>query len=134
MIDSETTALEKSKSKGKDSRNNILNVLKSLESVFTGIYLSYSNKPSESEECIAEGTKLRIQRSDEITKKQNLIDPELFRKYCEYSSPSDMYENLNKTIVSEENKAQVNPIKDALAKLIKEFKSSATSDAKKIGN
>ena len=39
-----------------------------------------------------------------------MIDAELFRKYFEYSSPSDMYNNLNKTISSEENKAQVNAI------------------------
>ena len=45
LIDPEINALEKFKSKGKDRRNNILNVLKSLKSVFTGIYLSYSNKP-----------------------------------------------------------------------------------------
>ena len=63
-----------------------------------------------------------------------MIDPELFRKYIEYSSPSDMQKNLNKTIDSEENKGQVNAIKDRLAKLIKEFKVSSTSDAKKIGN
>ena len=50
-----------------------------------------------------------------------MMDPELFREYFEYSSPSDMYKNLNKTIGSEENKAQVNAIKDRLAKLIKEF-------------
>ena len=42
-----------------------------------------------------------------------------------------MYNNLNKTIGSEENKAQINAIKDKLAKLIKEFKSSPTSEAKK---
>ena len=63
-----------------------------------------------------------------------MIDPELFREYFEYSSPSDMYNNLNKTIGSEENKAQVNAIKDKLAKLIKESKSSPTSDAKKVKN
>ena len=63
-----------------------------------------------------------------------MIDPELFRKYFKYSSPSDMYNNLNKTIAQEENKAQVNAIKDKLAKLIREFKSSPTSDAKKIKN
>ena len=61
-----------------------------------------------------------------------MINSKLFREYFEYSSPSDMYKNLNKTIGSEENKAQVNAIKDKLAKLIKEFKSSPTSDAKKI--
>ena len=67
---------------------------------------------------MAERTKLRRQRSDEIAKKENMIDPE----YFEYSSPSDMYNNLNKTISSEENKDQVNTIKDEFAKLIKEFK------------
>ena len=61
-----------------------------------------------------------------------MIDPELFREYFEYLSPSDMYNNLNKTIGSEENKAQVNAIKDKLAKLMKEFKSSPTSHAKKM--
>ena len=63
-----------------------------------------------------------------------MIDPELFRKYFEYLSPRHMYNNLNKAIGSEENKAQVNAIKDKLAKLIKEFKSSPTSDAKNFGN
>ena len=58
----------------------------------------------------------------------------MFREYFEYSSPSDVYNNFNKTIGSEKNKAQVNAIKDKLAKLIKEFKSSHTSDAKKIEN
>ena len=120
---------------GEDRRNKILNVLINLESVFTGIYLNYSNKLSETEESIAERIKLRIQRSGEIAKKEEMIDPELFREYFEYSSPSDMYKNLNKAIGSEENKAQVTMIKDRLAKLIKESKSSATSDAKKkIGN
>ena len=55
----------------------------------------------------------------------------MFRKYFEYSSPSDMYKNLNRAIVSEENKTHVNAIKDRLAKLIKEFKSGPTNDAKK---
>ena len=105
LITLDITALEKSKSKGKDRRNNILNVLKNLESVFTGVYLNYSNKPSESEESISERTRLRRQRSDEIAKKENMTDPELFREYFEYSNPSDMFNNLNKTIGLEENKA-----------------------------
>ena len=49
-----------------------------------------------------------------------MIDPELFREYFNLS-PSDMYKKLNKTMASEENKTQVNAIKDKLAKLIKEF-------------
>ena len=60
-----------------------------------------------------------------------MIDPELFRKYFEYSSPSDMYKNLNKIIYSEENKAQVNTIKGRLAKLMEAIKYSPTSNVKK---
>ena len=58
-------------------------------------------------------------------------DLELFRKYFEYSSPSDMHNNFNKTIGSEENKAQVNVIKDMLAKLMEAVKRSPTIDEKK---
>ena len=79
LMTPDITALEKSKSKGKDRRNNILNVLKNLESVFTGVYLNYFDKPSELEESITERTKLRRQGSDEIAKKENMIDPELVR-------------------------------------------------------
>ena len=42
-----------------------------------------------------------------------MINPKLFREYFEDLSPSDMYKNLNKTIGSEENKAQVNVIKNS---------------------
>ena len=76
----EIAALEKSKGKSKDKRNNILNVL------------NYPDKPSESEESIAERTKLKKQRPDEIPKKENLIDSKLFREYFEYLSPSDVQE------------------------------------------
>ena len=102
LIAPDITVLEKSKSKGKDGRNNVLNVLKSLELVFTGVYLNYSDKPSGSEESIAEKTKLKRQRSDKIAEKENLIDPQSFREYFEYLSPNDMYNNLNKRIGSEE--------------------------------
>ena len=69
-----------------------------------------------------------------LLKKEKMIDPKFFREYVEYLSPSVMYKNLNKRIGSKENKAWVNAIKDKLAKLIKESKSSPTSDAKKIKN
>ena len=105
-----------------------------MESVFTGFYLNYSDKSSKSEESIAERTKLIRQRSDEIAEKENMIDPELFREYFEYSSPSDMYKNLNKTIGSEENKDQVNAIKDKLVNLMEAVKRIPTSDAKRIRN
>ena len=57
---------------------------------------------------MAERRKLRRQRSDETSIKDKMIDPEQFREYFEYLSPSDMYNKLNKTIGLEENKAQVN--------------------------
>ena len=131
LIIPDIAALGKSKSKSKDRRNNILNVFKNLESVFTGVYLNYSDKPSESEESIAERTKLRRQRSDEIAEKEKMIDHESFREYFEYLSPIDMYNNLNKRIDSEENKAQVNAIKDKLASLTEAVKRSPTRDEKK---
>ena len=68
LKDLDITELEKSKRNGKDRRHTILSVLKNLKSVFTGIYLSYSDKPWESEESITERTKLRRQRSDEIAR------------------------------------------------------------------
>ena len=45
-----------------------------------------------------------------------------------------MYKNLSETIDSEENKAQVNAIKNNLANLMELIKSSPTSDANKIIN
>ena len=129
LITQDITALVRSKGKGR--RNSILNVLKNLESVFIGVYLNYSDKPLESEESIAERTKLRRQRSDEIAEKEKMIDPESFREYFEYLSPSDMYNNLNKTIGSEENKAEVNVIKYKLANLMEAVKRCPTSDEKK---
>ena len=60
-----------------------------------------------------------------------MIDPESFTEYFGYLSPSEMYKNLNKTINSEENKAQINAIKDKLANLIEEFRSRSKSNAKK---
>ena len=132
LIIPDIATLEESKGKAKDQRNNILNVLKNLQSVFTGLYFHHVNvsKP-ESEESIVEKTKLRRQRSDEIVKKENMIGPKLFREYFEYLSPSDMYKNLNKTTGSKESKAQVNTIKNRLANFMETFKSNSANDAKK---
>ena len=108
---SDITKLENVKGKGKNKRHKILEVLENLKSVFTGTYLHYKDVPSELEESIAERTKLRRQRSNEIANKEKMIDPKLFREYFEYLTPSDTYKTLNKTIDSEENKAQINTIK-----------------------
>ena len=48
-----------------------------------------------------------------------MIDPESFRQYFVYLSPSGMYKNLSETIDSEENKAQVNKIENRLTNLMK---------------
>ena len=55
----------------------------------------------------------------------------MFREYFEYLSPCVMYNNMNKTTGSEENKAQVHAIKDKLASLMEAVKRIPTSDAKK---
>ena len=62
------TALNKSTSRCKNKKENILNVLKNLESLFTGVYLHYDNVTKSElepkcEESIAERTKLRRQES-----------------------------------------------------------------------
>ena len=141
MITPDITKLKNVKTRGKNKGNNILNVLENLESVFNGSYFHYKNEPSElkselkSEESIAETTKLRKQRLDEIVNKEKKMTlNHLENTYTEYSSPSDIYKNLSETIDSEENEAQENAIKDKLANLIEEFKNSPMSDANKIIN
>ena len=91
LIKPETDVVKKSKSKSTDKRNNILSILSNLESAFTVFYFHHGNvlKP-ESEEDIAERTKLRRQRSDEVVKKEKMINSKFFEKYFCYSSPSDM--------------------------------------------
>ena len=124
--------LMKSTSRGKNKRVKILNVLNNLESsVFDGVYLHYSDKPSESEESIAERTNLRKQRFDEIAEKEKMISSELLEKYFGYSSPSNIYKALNETIILEENKAQVNRIK-RLANLMRYSKEVPQMIQKKI--
>ena len=119
LITPDITKLKNAKGKGKNKRNNILNVLEKLESVFNGNYFHYKDESSKSEsksesEDTAEITKLKRQRFYEIANKEKKIDPESLREYFEYSSPSDMYKNLIETIDSEENEAQVNAIKNNL--------------------
>ena len=45
-----------------------------------------------------------------------------------------MYKNLNEIIDPEENKAQVNAIRDKLANLMEAVKNSSTSESKKVIN
>ena len=131
LIKPDVDTLMKSTSRCKDKRSNILSTLSNVEwVVFGGLYFDYDDKPeSKSEESIAERTKLRRQRFDEIAEKGKMISSKLFEKYFGYWNPSDMYEALNETTGLKENKAQVNMIENRLANLMEVLKSSPTSDA-----
>ena len=68
MITPDIAALEKWKSKSKDKRENVLNVLKNLESNVNGFYLHHNNVSEEArfEKIIEKGIKLRRERLDEL--------------------------------------------------------------------
>ena len=66
--------------------------------------------------------------------KTKMIKNNLFKEYFEYSSPSNMYKNLNTTTDIEENKTKVNKIKDYLSDWMMKFKHNPTNNAKKKKN
>ena len=86
------------------------------------------------EESIAQRIKLRKQRFSEIAKREKMISNNLFKEYFEYSSPSDLYKNLNTTTKIEKNKTIVNKIKVALANLMVDIKNNPINNVKKIRN
>ena len=133
LIKPDIDALIKSASRGKNKRENILNVLNNLEPVILdGVYFNYYDKPElESEKNIAEKAKLRRQRFDEISKKK-MIYPYLFRNYFGYLSPSNMYKALGNTKSTERNKAQVDLIKDRLTNLKRNTENTPKSDVEQI--
>ena len=65
------------------ANENFLNILKNIGSIFTGASLHYKNVPKETmfERSIAERTKLRKGRFDEIKRKEQKINNELFKVY-----------------------------------------------------
>ena len=71
MIEPNIDTLTNALTKGKNKRNNTLAILDNIKSsLFEGIYVYHKDKLLETEESIAERTKLRRQRSDEIAKKE----------------------------------------------------------------
>ena len=60
-----------------------------------------------------------------------MISNNLFKEYFEYSSPSDLYKNLNTTTKIEKSKTIVNKIKVALANLLVDIKNNPINDVKK---
>ena len=82
MIQKDIDTLEREKSNGFEN-NNVLNTLEKVGSIFTGSYLHYKNVPKETilERSIAERTKLRRGKLDEIKSKEQNINNELFKEY-----------------------------------------------------
>ena len=82
LIRKDIDALEREKIHG-IRKYNILNILKNVGSIFSVAYLQYKNVPKETmfERSIAERTKLRKGRFDEIKRKEQKINNELFKVY-----------------------------------------------------
>ena len=79
LIKLDVDTLKKSASRSKDKRNNILTILNNIKMcVFDNFYFIPTDKPSESEESIAERererAKLRRHRSTEIKEKEQHIN------------------------------------------------------------
>ena len=93
-----------------------MNILNNVGSIYTGAYLHYKNVPRETmfERSIAERTKLRRGRSDEVRRKEQNINNELFKKYfTDYQNPSNMYKKLS------EKKGAVNEVRvDSIKKVL----------------
>ena len=104
----------------------ILDNLKS--SLFEGVCFHHKDKSPETEESIAERTKLKRQRVAEIVNENHTISLELFRKYFGYSNPSNMCKLLNDTENTERNKAQVDLIKSNLTNLKRNIKNASKDD------
>ena len=92
LIQKNIGALEREKSD--DIRKyNILNIVNNVGSIFTDTYLHYKDVPKAKmfERSIAERTKLRRGRFDEIKRKEKTKNNELFIAYfTDYQSPSNM--------------------------------------------
>ena len=96
-----------------------MNILNNVGSIFTGAYLHYKNVPRGTmfERSIAKRIKLRRGRSDEIKRKEQNINNELFKKYfTDYQNPSNMYKKLSET-KGAVNEVRVDSIKKVLSTL-----------------
>ena len=90
-----------------------MNILKNIGPILTSAYLHYKNVPKETmfERSMAERTKLRRGRFDEIERSEQNINNKLFKVYLtDYQSPSNMYKELSKTKGSM-NEVRVDSIK-----------------------
>ena len=88
LIKPDIDALMKLTSRGKDRRENILEILNKLEStVFDGVYIHYDKvSERETEESIAERNQLRRKKLNEIAENEERISLKLIRMYFGYYS------------------------------------------------
>ena len=112
LITPDIHQLKNAKHKSKYKKNEILDILENLESVFTGAYLYYEDVPSELEETIAKRLESVKERFDEIKRKEQDINNESLKYYLSnYLSPSNMYENSIETKDAGINQIKINSIK-----------------------
>ena len=96
LIEEDIDTLEREKSNWFE-KYNILNILNNVGSIFTGAYLHYKDVPKEKmfQRSIADRTRLRRERLDEIKRKEGNINNEFFKEYfIDNKSPSNMYKKL----------------------------------------
>ena len=99
LIQKDIDTLKREKS-NRFEKYNIFNILNNVGSIFTGAYLHYKDVLKETmfERSIEERIKSRRGRLDEIKRKEQNINNELFKEYfTDYQSPSNMYKKLSET-------------------------------------
>ena len=82
MIQEDIVTLEREK-RNDTRKHNILNSLDNVGPIFTGLYLHYKDVPKETmfERSITERIRLRKKSFDEIKRKEQNINNELFKAY-----------------------------------------------------
>ena len=118
LIQKDIDTLQREKSNTFE-KYDILDILNNVGSTFTGDYLHSRDPPTKtmSERSIAERAKSRKGILDEIKRKEQNINNELFKEYfTDYQSLSNMYKKLSET-EGAVNEVQVGSIKKVLSKL-----------------
>ena len=118
LIQKDIDTLQREKSNTFE-KYDILDILNNVGSTFTGDYLHYRDPPTKtmSERSIAERAKSRKGILDEIKRKEQNINNELFKEYfTDYQNSSNMYKKLSK-IEGPANKVRIDSIKKVLSKL-----------------
>ena len=111
-----------------------MDILIHVGSILTGLYFHYKNVPEETmfERSIVERIKLRRGRSDEIERKEQNINNELFKAYfIKYQIPSSMWKKISEK-KDAVNDLRVDSIKRLLSKLQRIIDYTPKDDVAKI--